>query len=218
MSTKSKVSLSTIITAIAALGFLVCFCVKGFQIGEIYREYSYNVDLGTFIKIFHEHLYDYVIYLLLAVGAVLYRKDSRALPIVLLAYMVYSGLIIAGRFLILETGADSDVLGLLCVVCGIVAAIIWIVKPQQFKMASLLFVPYIIYIPYSLLTKYIDNFEWITFAYNISEMILFLGIVLKCTTNENSDKQFANKSYFYWVPSIVLIFAQCIAYLVIVTA
>lgn len=218
MSTKSKISLSTIITAIAALGFLVCFCAMGFQIGEIYREYSYNVDLGTFIKIFHEHLYDYIIYLLLAVGVVLYRKDTRALPIVLLVYMVYCGLVIAGRFLILGTGGERDVLGLLCVACGIFAAIIWTIKPQQFKLAALLFVPYMIYIPYWLLTKYIDNFEWIRFTYNIAEVILFLGIVLKCTMNENSDKQLTNKTYFYWVPSIVVILAQCIAYLVIMTA
>lgn len=217
MTEKSKYSVSTYITSVAILGFLVCMCCKAFQIGDLYRQYSYDVELSTIMQVYFEHLNDYIIYLALALGVFLCPRDTKALPVVLLTYMVYCCLITAGRFLFLDSGTDSDLLGVMTILCGLVGAIIWTIKPQNFKSGALLFIPYILYIPFALITKHLQDFEWMTFTYNIAEMILFVGIVLKCTTNED-HRQTSSQLEYYWMPAIAIIIAQCIAYIAFAVA
>ena len=212
-----KTHIITSLSIIACIGFLVCLCVKAFQIGDIYRQYSYDVELSTIMQVYFEHLNDYIIYLALALGVFLCPRDTKALPVVLLTYMVYCCLITAGRFIFLDSGTDSDLLGVMTILCGLVGAIIWTIKPQNFKSGALLFIPYILYIPFALITKHLQAFEWMTFVYNISEMVLFVGIVLKCTTKED-NRQTSSQLEYYWMPAIAIIIAQCIAYIAFAVA
>ena len=103
------------------------------------------------------------------------------------------------------------------ILCGLVGAIIWTAKPSNYKIGGLLFVPYILYIPFTLITKHLQDFEWMTFAYNISEMVLFVGIVLKCATKED-NRQTSSQLEYYWMPAIVIIITQCIAYIAFAVA
>ena len=217
MTTRKRTNLFAILTVIASIGFLICMCSKALRISDLYSQYSYDVEFSIIMQVYFEHLNDYVIYLALALGVFLCPRDTKALPVVLLTYMVYCYLITAGRFLFLDSGTDSDLLGVMTILCGLVGAIIWTIKPQSYKSGALLFIPYILYIPFALITKHLQDFEWMTFTYNVAEMILFVGIVLKCTTKED-HRQTSSQLEYYWMPAIVIIIAQCIAYIAFAVA
>lgn len=227
METKSKFSVVHIISMIAVAGFLACFFCFSKYIGDLYRRYIDILTVADVIRNFFRCLYDYIIYIVMAVSVALYRKNTRAMPIVMIAYLCYVGLVVFVRDLILDKGNNSGFFGLACVGLALVASVIWLVKPERFKWLSLLFAPYVMYLLYVLVffrsvwtvdTGYVSSyfdFTWMHFVYNICEAMLFIGIILKCTIKEDRGWHIEEKEYIYWIPSVLAILVQCGAFLVI---
>jgi len=223
MEQKKKFLPYMAIDIFAMVCFLVCLCYNALQLGEIFREYNYQIEFSDIINVFFKNFNDHFIFLLLAIGVLLYKKTCKALPIVFMAYIGYVLLIHLGRFIILDDAKDSDILGIACLLCALIACILWIVKPNSFKSLSLLFLPYVIYIPFALYVRYNQIFsseiDWFTITYNIGEMALFISLIVKCNSSKDETNwQLSAKTYYYWITGLVMIIAESIAYLIIMTA
>lgn len=209
MSEKKRIPVSYIFAGLAAVVCMLCIYDSLFISIMSTSEMRELMFYDVFIPFFNT--LNSLIFLYLVLGLFLYRRTSNAVPIVLISYSLVecyfslSGLFSSERTYLIELTYFLFTLWV------IVLSVIWALKPNKFKYLVLLYIPYIVYHIY--LPIAFASYGY-SFVYNMEYVLLFLAVVVKCIDSKGTEWIYYRKTYYYWIPGVILVIIYIICYFI----